>query len=378
MQNRPLVLVLVSLVCACADDSGTPVLEPYRGDWDRLEGPVPLARTQGGGYDVSEITIGGRVFDDNFANRGDIVVEYEEGRDSIEIFGRRFTSAADPEGAELQLDRLALWISDTGVSTPTADAEEPSCTVTWHDGCSVRTVYEGGDVQPARSGMDLRVILPADYKGLVNVETQDLVQDDSYPNRGNVCIWGLPGSADVTVDQGQVLVTLADDLRAAPTCPPADIAACDEAGWATDCPCTAQNHAFGQLTIEPRAQSDIAVQTVPDVWSRIDIAVELSENIGEVPCRAEIDVPGAVVESQDTLSAVAQAAVPPGAIAGGGYGIRARSQGCNPTQFIEDPELFDPHSDGMTDPHRGDITVCEGCIQNASCDDFLEDGLRVQ
>lgn len=363
---------------ACADQAEEPTLAPFRGQWRLLEGPIPLAVADDGEYDVSEVFVGGRLYERNFANRGDVLVEYETGRDSIEIHGRPFDAAFDRAEADQALERLGLWISDTDVATPDRAADDGDCTVLWHEGCGVRVIHEGS-TQKVRSGMDLRVVLPADYRGRITVATEDLIEDADYQNRGNVCIWGLPGSASVALGSGQALVTMADTLQSAPSCAPADVAACDAQGWANGCRCTSDDQTFGQLSIQSTHPADIAVQTVPSVWSRFDIAVELPQNANSVPCSAQIDLAGAdLAAAENPWTAAGETAPPPGAIDDGGYAMTIRSKGCRAVSFVEDPDAFVQGGEGMIDAQRGDLKICDGCVLNTSCDDFLENGLRLQ
>ncbi|MEM6992030.1 MAG: hypothetical protein AAF721_16085, partial [Myxococcota bacterium] len=69
---------------------------------------------------------------------------------------------------------------------------------------------------------------------------------------------------------------------------------------------------------------------------------------------------------------------PAGATAGGGYAVRAESRECEPVRYTESPEMFIPGGEGTLDPKRGNITICQDCIQASSCDELLEGALGVR
>ncbi len=328
---------------------------------------------------ITEIRIGGETFGDNFANRGDIVVIYDADPNTLEVEWRPFTNTT-PERTEAELSRLTPWYSDGSFEQP-----QPIDPLTdgsrcrqgpWLEGCGIRAYFDGL-AQPDRSGIDFRIHLPPEFVGKVDIVTDDNVSDDDYRNRGNVCLWDLPGTADVRVDSGLVFAKLADSVQAAPTCPVEGITACETDGWSTACPCLADGHGFGQLDIRG-AKSDIVVDAPPGLWTRFAVDTP-SPSAQDELCAATIDVSGAVVEQNSFgTSATGHVGQPAGAIAGGGYFVRAESEDCGGVFFTESPEAFVPGGDGTLDERRGDITICEDCIQAASCDDLLSGAFRVR
>ncbi|MBL4685133.1 MAG: hypothetical protein JKY37_11130, partial [Nannocystaceae bacterium] len=369
MNVRTLLLV-PTLLLACAEDprmspegSGDAgPRHPQQGDWhvDRFQ----FVHADG---QISGLRIGGSQFDFNFINRGDITVVYDAKPDTLVVEWRPFATSTS-ERIEGELARLTPWYADQNFDRPTlADAAESSGRCgpnVWTDGCGIRAHYDGRS-QTARSGIDFRVHLPPDFVGKLEVTTEDNVRDDDYQNRGNVCLWDLPGSANIEVEQGLVFVKLADSLQATPTCPAADIEACHADGWSTACPCITDSHGFGQLSINA-IKSDIVIDITPGVWTRW---VADTPTAGE--CVATIDVVGAELDGSDAQAASGQAEYPPGATAGGGYFVRAESDDCGSVTYTQDPDLFVAGSKGSVDPRRGDITICENCIRATSCENLL-------
>ena len=74
--------------------------EPYRDEW-REELVVAAA-------EVQHLDVGGTMFRDNFANRGDIEVRYEQGSSEIRVELQRFTIAKCVEDAERAFDHMSL------------------------------------------------------------------------------------------------------------------------------------------------------------------------------------------------------------------------------------------------------------------------------
>ena len=369
----PLAL-LVSFIPGC-DVEPIPI-SPFVDDW-QTEETIQLPFTTDGGYDVSTLRIGGTAVEENFFNRGDVVVVYDADPGEMTIEARRFAHARDEDGANDIFGRLQLWLSDGDFAHPSQvpDLGESGCYVgMWRDGCGIRTWYDGL-IQPQQSGMDLRVHLPADFLANVIVTTEDNILADDYRNRGNVCLWDAPASATIELASGQALVKMAGDLKATPTCADEDFAACEAADWASDCPCRLQGHAPSVVKVLG-ATADVAVSLPSSAFANLIAENQQGEPTPGDHCFARIDVPGADLDEGSFDWKQTGVNGPRGAIAAA-MSVSAFSKKCDPVHFVESPEVFSRGSEGPLDPRRGDITICDGCIQNTSCDDFLEDGLRL-
>ncbi len=367
MTARILLLMPVLLGSACTEPV-LPATEPVQGTWAKEFFDFNHADGQ-----ITELRIGGEGYDDNFINRGDITVSYDADPNSMVVEWRPFADAAGE--AEARLARLEPWFSSQSFVQPQPVDGTNECIGMWREGCGIRAYYDGED-QSARSGIDFHVHLPPDFVGKLDIFTQDNDIDDDYRNRGNVCLWDLPGSADVRVEQGLVFAKLADSLQTTPTCPADEIAACEDQEWATSCPCLANGHGFGQLDIQG-VQSDIVVDTTPGVWTKF--TAESPSPQSEQTCVAAIDVPGAVLNpGDDTTDASGHVNEPPDVPAGLGYAVRAVSDKCDSTHYVESPDMFVRGNQGPLDRRRGDITICEDCIQASSCAEVFEGAFRAR
>lgn len=377
---------------ASASCEGTGIV-PFRDDWV-LEGDFALPD------DVQTIRIGGRLTggtDRNFANRGDVVVGFdgEPGRIVIEM--RRFTAAFCEATAAEDFADLSLW-AYAGVSgdplppgqmDPTASCLEGG----WRDGCSVRVYYDGLS-QLARSGADLRVTLPADYRGLLDIVTEDNDADPDYFNRGDVCVLDLPGSAEIELGSGRAFVRLAADITPSPRCAADDVATCESwpcAGpddacdgsqaWANECPCVAQLGEFGRVNIDTAdiAAMDAQIDLPASLWSSITARNEGPGQTLEEHCAAIVDVPGYVQLDGpgndfpwETRGTVSYPGLP--AVAGAGYAVQLFSSACAPVPHTDVPEDFVGTGQGgaQASEVRGGLHVCTGCLSDvASCDDLV-------
>lgn len=372
----PLVL-LGSLAPGCGDTETNPIV-PFVDEWREGEETLQLPYSAEGGYAVSTLRIGGLGVGDNFFNRGDIVVLYDSPGPEMVIDVRRFTQATDEAAAEEDFGRLQLWLSDANFDQPprVPDLGDSRCDVgMWRDGCGIRTWFDGQE-QKLRAGMDLRVHLPPDFLAQLDVTTEDNDTDEDYLRHGDVCLWNAPASVKVNLQRGEALVKMADDLVATPTCSEADIAACDAAQWAQECPCIAKGQTASTVSIEGRT-SDIAVSLPSSTFASVTLENRGTDQDPEGDhCLVEIDVPGADLEPSD-FAWKQRGVIAPRGNATYALAISAFSDECASVHHVETPEMYEPGGAGQLDPRRGDITVCDGCIQNQSCDDFLEDGLRL-
>jgi hypothetical protein len=373
------------------DDTGSlHQRQPFRDDW-RVEADLDFLHVDPatGVPQIYTLAIGGRETMDNFANRGDVIVNFDGPANRILIELRRFTFTTDAESAEGDFDHLHLWAFTSQLGRPQDQDPADDCVSSgWQNACSIRVYYDGIS-QLERSGADIRVTLPADYRQTVTVVTEDNVEEQSYLNRGNVCIGNLLGSADVETESGNVWASLADDATPAPKCTAEQIQACEEwtvedrsgmqipAPWAPECDCIAVGGGeFGRLAIVNRegSASNVMVDVPAGLWASIR-----AENQGELQnvagehCEASITVPN--FEPSQTgndfpWEAFGSASYPgEPAILGAGYSGQATSSTCGPVAFTEDPEDFvgEHNGDAQAVGERGNIEVCTGCIVE-SCD----------
>lgn len=173
---------------------------PFRSAWcQELDLPLEVDVLQ-------QLVIGGDPVEGNFVNRGDIEVDFTGSPGRIVVETRRFTSAEDAEHAASNFSYLALYTNPGDVVPPHQSETEP-CTEVWRDGCKLRAYYDGLQ-QPTRDGMDIRVTLPPGSVEELIVTTTDSAVDEAYPNRGDVTIRGLEGSAQVLTGSGRTRVDL--------------------------------------------------------------------------------------------------------------------------------------------------------------------------
>jgi hypothetical protein len=346
--------------------------------------------------------VGGVLEGENFANRGDVIVRYaDKPNNTVEM--RRFTMAPTEALAQEDFEALAIWAYETSSSPkspqqmdPADECRDPSGATPWRNGCQIRVYYEGL-TQLARSGADLRVTLPAAWIGDLEVATEDNDGDADFHNRGNVCVEGLAGSANVTLGSGLAYVVLADEVTPAPTCPPDDVAACEVAGWDPNvCPCLNEAFAFGRTSIVTHdgSAADMVVDLPPDLWSAAFLlnqgpgqTMAASSNAcseGEGACCDAIVDASVGVYTMDASIGDESTRVPwrnqgtinfPGgpAVLGAGYNVRLESKACQSVTSTEDPEDFVGAGEGTTQEteERGNLELCAGCLRGTACEDLL-------
>jgi len=261
----------------------------------------------------------------------------------------------------------------------------------WQDRCEIRVYYDALD-QLKRSGADIRVTLPPDYRRSITVNTEDNDEEEDYQNRGNVCISDLHASANIKVENGNVWVSLADDATPAPGCTAEQIAACENwtvddgmgnqvpAPWAPECDCIAVGGGeFGRLEIAnaEEAASNVVVDMPAGLWAAI---MAENQDFDQDPagehCEATVTVPGFELNDigNDSAWQAFGNANYPGepAILGAGYSIVATSSVCGPVLYTEHPEEFvGVGNEAMqATGERGNLEVCTGCITQA-CDELV-------
>lgn len=366
---------------------------PLRDGWRvEHEGPFDAAA-------ITSLAIGRELgFNDNFFNRGDVIVTYDGAPGTITIAMRRFTFTHDADTGEEAFGHLQLWAYDLDQPTAPAQADPThACTgaASWPDDCTILVYYEGLS-QPQRTGADIHVTLPSDYRGRVTIETSDDIVEDSYPHRGDVCVQGLPGSVDVRLENGRAFVASAPDVSPSPTCPTDLVAACDafddptnnanpdvaEPGsdaWSPKCPCIAMFYDLGQITV--RTSEPFAAELTADVpgalWTSFRATNTGQNQLDGQNCPASVVGLGDIEYDQNDPSEpwnLQGSANTPSAAAplGAGYRVELVASGCTEVPSIESPEAW---SEDVVPPTslRGHTTICAGCLADMDCSQQLGD-----
>lgn len=387
----PLVIPLVGLFAAIGcETEGVPPLAPQRDEW-RTVADTEFPYLDGeGNPTITSLQVGGRLFDKNFAPRGDVTVIFDPEFDAapgqpgrIRVEMRRFGFASREEDARELFDRIQPWISASSPSRPAfpgAGGDPLDCTEGWRDGCGIRIWYDG-DFQPTGVGADLRVTLPGNYAHALRVETEDDDARESYLNRGDVCVQGARGSTDISLESGRVHVILADDAVATPTCTTAQIGACETyvgpdgeaAPWDPGCGCSS----FASVavsTFSNVAAANVAVDVPGDLWARIQ-ADNLADPFEAENCEADLSGLGAGFEAESTgfsYRARGEFNRPPGAPTGSGFGVAISSNGCAPVAYVQEPtDYMGPDAMARAVEQRGNLSVCDGCLREQTCADLL-------
>lgn len=389
------VLSSTATLAGCAGDKNPMVVaqEPFREDWTvEHEGDFDVLDDEKMPR-ITSLTIGTPdPFGENFLNRGDVIVDFtgESGRIKIEF--RRFTFAANEDAAEDDsYEKLSLWAYNANTTNPKPpkDMEEDAdCTddaEAWLDGCAIYVYYEGQN-QLERAGVDIRVTLPPDYRQTIDILTSDNTIEDTYPNRGNVCINNLNASADVELESGIAVVKMASDVTPAPGCDPASVNDCtnvDDPGtfasmeglWTKNCAC-AKNLDMGSLTVQAKKPyaADITVDAPVDLWTSISAENEAGD--GEDVCPIVQDgfgdrfVPDPMqYDPDEPWRSIGDTNKPSdAALSGGGFAFKLTSADCAPVAAVEDPKDWDPDNDDPEADVRGNIEICAGCLDDNPCE----------
>lgn len=365
------------------DTSDSSVRRPFRDEW-RVEADLDFVHTDAGGAPaIFDLIIGGTQTNDNFANRGDVIVSFDGPPNRILVELRRFTFTTSEAVAQLDYDDLSLWAFAAPLGRPQDQDPADDCVLGgWQNGCEIRVYYDGLS-QLERAGADIRVTLPPDYRRQITVVTEDNDEEEDYLDRGNVCISNLHASASVQVDSGNVWVSLAPDATPAPTCTPAQIQACEDwtiddggvpvpAPWAPECDCIAVGGGlFGRLEVDNRVgtSSNVTVDAPSALWSAIR-----AENLDEAQdptgdhCEAAVTVPGfepGPVGNDFPWQAQGNVSYPGSpAISGAGYSVQLSSSRCSEVAFTADPADYVGLGNGAAQAveERGNLQVCSGCI----------------
>lgn len=368
-----LALGLLFSSVSCVNPTNTPGdLAPYRGDWEEVANwPFYLTAS-------STINIGGRKDSDNFANRGNIEVYYSLDTDQIIIQMRKFTFADDDATAADDYAKMSAWIN-VGSKVPTEELDpEDACMYTdpengeqlWQENCGVHLYYDG-QTQKLRVGADIRVFLPKTFEGLINVVTEDNVAElEDYPDRGDVTIVGLPGSADIEVDSAIVQVILADGTEPVPACTADLNQQCADVGWDTMDPMCTACVDFGRVHVTTRGEQPI--QATIDGPANLWINVTMKNSApGLVPssdplCEATIDCDdfgddGCFWIDNDIAKPFnrrAELNKPDAALEGLGYNINVEAGACAVIEAVEGPDDYEMPGASL----RGELRMCTGCL----------------
>lgn len=389
---------------ACGDSNGPSTgggSEPFRDKWRVVhEGPFQVFNDDGA-PNITDLTIGNALgYNDNFVNRGDVIVEFTGAADQIKIEFRKFTFAETDADAQDDFDKLSLWAYNASTGSPKkpADMEEDTrCggedddgnPLPWLNDCAIYVYYDGLN-QLQRSGTDIRVTLPANYRQDLAISTADDVTEDTYPNRGNICVSNLNATVDAELQSGLAFVTLAPDTTPSPKCEqsePAKLQDCLDFDdpmtegpdtWSKSCGCFTGNYELGRVKIDSLKPSsaNLTVDTVnPDLW-----AAFRAENAGmhgpDKDCASAVEGLNNLTFSQNDATQpwrlVGEANHPsPAAPAGAGFSLQLTSNGCEPVAAVESPKDWDADVADPESDLRGIVTVCAGCLAGKSCDDLL-------
>ncbi len=369
------MLAPVCFALGCGDPNpSTAATQPFRDAWVVEVDALPIAE----GVELSEIIIGGATVDDNFANRGDVIVQYTGEPGTITVEMRRFTMATDEASAQDDYDLLKFW-AYAGQSRPKDPKQitndEGNCALSaaeggaWQDACAIRVYYDGL-TQLARSGADFRVTLPRDYNRKVSITTEDNVADGDYHNRGDICALDAFGSLDIKTGSGITLISFADDMPVEPVCSAADIATCNAANWDATCPCSTIN---SNTRIES-FRGNVVVDVPPSLWAKFTGRLFSAPSDSGADCK--------VAQSADTFMATSASSIkltgdvnrPQGAPQGPGYAVTVEVTGCGGVTFTEDPADFVGNGNGeeQTTDARGNVDFCIDCLKGKSCEEWLE------
>jgi len=337
--------------------------------------------------DVLAFTVGSTGISDNFMNRGDVEVFYtlppldEQGIGRIVVQMQRFTGA-EQDDAEEQFAAIEPWIARGSLRPLGEVSAEDRCDDVFTDGCNIAVYYEGL-TQPARAGANLRVFLPRNYRGEIDVVTQDNIwPEGTYLERSNVRMVGLYGEATVQLESGRAEVVLAQDILPAPRCGDTDAlaieanAACaayvnpvtDEAApWDKRCGCQADLGKLKVYSVSPEA-AIITVDVPATAWTAISVNNRGDMQSASDHCSADIycedfeacEIDERLCHAETPWTCAAMTNVPgPDVVKGIGYAVSLLSDECSEVSFHEGPARYGAAPDIE---RRGAIEVCSGCL----------------
>ncbi len=343
------VLLGPLLFTACADpanDTEHAQGEPFRDEWRvELSAPVTLA----GAGRLQDLLVGGHEHESNFANRGDVIVQFHD-EDRIVVEMRRFTRAADPERAREDFDHTMLWayIGGDVAPVPPQQMEFPRPCVgedgSLRDGCGLRVYYDGNS-QPLRTGADLRVTLPARWTGQLDLITQDSIIDSDYLNRGNICVEPTRAWVTAQLERGVAYASIAPD-EVAPGTASLSISG-DAAQIWLDVP--AQLRTSWRVGYEDDQSKQERCFADPVLEGHVFTEVEFGSKRSSY---AGVAGPDPETETFDAL-------------------LAARSDTCDVVAFTEAPDQWSGEPNEQSVETRGEIRLCNDCIAATPCEELL-------
>ncbi len=393
MKNLPLASLLgltLLMTASCSDGKGDSAEDdagggeqPWETKWETVVNNLPFP-LEGAGK-VASITVGRRETEGNYANRGNIEVIFDLDQPVITIEMKIYDFTDDPAfngdpslpatdpASKGTKERMSLWAFIGTPAIPEDIDPLDDCTKdTWKSGCTIGTYYDGL-VQPLRSGADLRVHLPKAYRGKLNVETEDNLNETSYPRLGNITVDGVCGSADIQLSQGTANVKMCRDLEVAPTCPADSIATCEtfkdpvtmeDAAWASTCPCGPELYGQVKVTSRKPYAANITVDVPSKTWLNVTASNDSPDKPNE--CKPTLDACTTaagctpVVNSEYSISGEFNYPSPAAAM-GAGFNLTVLSAGCGPVKYFEAAD--DWSADAMPkDEEHGHVKVCTDCL----------------
>ena len=285
---------------------------------------------------VAELKVGGVEHDSNFANRGDIIVEFVDS-DVATVELRPFSLSIDPALVEEDFDKVRLWAyvapgvapvrpEDMAVPKPCVGGD----TGTLRDGCSLRVMYDGVS-QPVRLGADIRLRLPIGFDGNVTLITEDNDWDEAYPDRSDVCVGPGGRSVNVELENGQAVLNLDPTVAGGPIDARIDGAA-----------------------------ADVTVDIPPVAFATVGANYKFGD--AEVPCDATFDLDG--FEITGGLPGTDGNGLEGQAGPMGGTPVHAFAK----TEACERVTLPDEETE-----QRGNIHYCQDCLGSTSCEQLIGD-----
>lgn len=354
---------------ACPSDDTTigegrqPFVDEYE---EVLRGPADA---------IDLLSIGDSLTSDNFANRGDITVEYVDGSEIV-VHMQRFTVQKTQAAADDAFSRMQFWGYDQSTpSKPTEDMAAIACFAEDTSNCYARAYYDGLS-QPARDGVNFRVEIPKGWEGDLVLITEDNLAEgiESYPSRGDVSVMGLAGNLEVELDSGNVDVKLDPNARHFPGCGQPD----DEcyADWAT-CNCSEpMNIAVGNRTSQSsNITIDIADPALPanpdfQKWWTVQLENRGDFSSGsEFVCNATVDCapftsceinPDFDDQDWQERAEINFPGEDVGAIKGAGIRVAVYSEECTIVSYVNGPDDFE--SEDLPEEKRGELNFCVGCL----------------
>lgn len=320
---------------------------PYRDQW-RTELDAPFALE---GFDaIRTLWVGGPEYEGNFANRGDIVVQFHD-EERIVVEMRRFAHAQSAEQAQSYFDALQLWAYARDIERPMHPSHmmyprpcvgDDGALV---DECAMRVYYEGLQ-QPVRTGADIRVTLPAAYRGQLDIFTEDLISDSTYLNRGNVCV--EPTRAQIKAELGRGIGV-------------ASIAGPEQS------PGGLPTVAFDGIA------ADLQIDVPRELYTAVSLTYEDDSDKNE-RCYADIAVYEFDHRSGSfgaTHSSIGGAAGPWEEEQPFDASVSLKASSCDVVAFTERPEDWTDEFDDQEVEMRGVVSICNDCLRTFSCAQLL-------